>query len=74
VPAVRAKIQREELALVSAASTPRGVRLRFAGPRTASYRRGLQLLFLAFGPPDRIDRPRSEYSLLRVAWRDGEQR
>jgi hypothetical protein len=73
VPAVRAKIQREELALVSAASTARGVRLRFAAPRTASYRRGLQLLFLAFGPPDRIDRPGSEYSLLRVAWRDGEQ-
>lgn len=70
LPAVRARIQREELALVAAASTARGVRLRFAGPRTASYRRGVQLLFLAFGPPDRIDRPTSEYSLLRVAWRD----
>jgi hypothetical protein len=76
VPAVRVKIQREELALVAAASTARGARLRFAGPRTASYRRGVQLLFLAFGPPDRIDRidridrPTSEYSLLRVAWRD----
>lgn len=70
VPAVRAKIQREELALVAAASTARGARLRFAGPRTASYRRGVQLLFLAFGPPDRIDRPGSAYSLLRVAWRD----
>ncbi len=69
-PAVRARIEREELALVAAASTARGVRLRFAGPRTASDRRGVQLLFLAFGPPDRIDRPTSGYSLLRVAWRD----
>jgi hypothetical protein len=69
-PEVRARIQREELALVAAASTPRGARLVFAGPRRASDRRGVQLLFLAFGPPDRIDRPSSEYSLLRVAWRD----
>jgi hypothetical protein len=69
-PAVRARIQREELALVAAASTARGARLVFAGPRTARYRHGVQLLFLAFGPPDRIDRPTSGYSLLRVAWRD----
>lgn len=69
-PAVRAKIQREELALISASSTPRGARLRFAGPRKPSDRRGVQLLFLAFGPPDRIDRQTSEYSLLRVVWRD----
>jgi len=68
-PVVRAKIQLEELALEAVASTPRGVRLRFAGPRTARYRRGLQVVFLAFGPPDRLDQPVSEYSLLRVAWR-----
>lgn len=70
VPAVRARIEREVLPLVATASTARGVRLRFAGPRTASYRHGLQVIFLAFGPPDRIGQPTSGYSLLRVAWRD----
>jgi len=70
MPSVRAKIQLEELRLVSTMSTARGVRLRFAAPRTARYRRGLQVAFLAFGPPDRIDQPVSEYTLLRVAWRD----
>ena len=69
-PAVRAKIELEELALESVASTPRGVRFRFAGPHTARYRRGLQVAFLAFGPPAHLDQPVSEYSLLRVAWRD----
>lgn len=70
LPAVRAKIQLEELPLISTVSTARGVRLRFAGPRTARYRHGLQVAFLAFGPPDKIDQPVSEYRLLRVAWRD----
>jgi len=70
LPSVRAKVQLEELPLVSTSSTPRGVRLRFAGPRTERYRHGLQVVFLAFGPPDRIDQPGSEYNLLRVAWRD----
>ncbi|TMQ18295.1 MAG: hypothetical protein E6J90_20510 [Deltaproteobacteria bacterium] len=70
VPRVRAKLMLEELRLVASASTARGVRLLFAGPRTARYRRGLQVVFLAFGPPDRIDQPVSEYTLLRVAWRD----
>jgi hypothetical protein len=70
VPRVRARVQLEELRLVAMASTPRGVRMRFDGPRTARYRRGLQVIFLAFGPPDRIDQPVSEYTLLRVAWRD----
>jgi hypothetical protein len=69
-PAVRAKIELEELRLVATASTIRGVRFRFAGPRTERYRSGLQVIFLAFGPPDRIDQPVSEYTLLRVAWRD----
>jgi hypothetical protein len=69
-PAVRAKVQLEELALVSTSSTARGVRLRFAGPHTARYRHGLQVIFLAFGAPDRLDQPISGYNLLRVAWRD----
>jgi hypothetical protein len=69
-PRVRARVELEELPLVATASTARGVRLRFAGPRTARYRRGLQVIFVAFGPPDRIDQPVSEYTLLRVAWRD----
>ncbi|HEX7841921.1 MAG TPA: hypothetical protein VF469_30835, partial [Kofleriaceae bacterium] len=69
-PAVRARIGREELPRVAIASTARGVRLRFAGPRRARDRHGLQVIFLAFGPPDRIGQPTSGYSLLRVAWRD----
>jgi hypothetical protein len=74
VPDVRVRIEREELPLVATASTPRGARLRFAGPRTPSFRRGLQVIFLAFGPPDRLDRPASGYSLLRVTWRDPPER
>ena len=70
IPSVRAKIQLEELPLISTTSTVRGVRLRFAGPRTERYQHGLQVAFLAFGSPDRIDQPVSEYNLLRVAWRD----
>jgi hypothetical protein len=70
IPSVRAKVQLEELPLVSTMSTPRGVRLRFAGPRTERYRHDLQVVFLAFGSPDRIDQPDSEYNLLRVAWHD----
>jgi hypothetical protein len=70
VPLVRAKVQLEELPLESMMSTARGVRLRFRGPRTARYRHGLQVVFLAFGPPDQLDQPVSEYNLLRVAWRD----
>jgi len=69
-PSVRAKIQLEELQLVSMTSTARGVRLRFAGPHLERYRHGLQVAFLAFGSPDKIDQPVSEYNLLRVAWRD----
>ncbi|HEY4242101.1 MAG TPA: hypothetical protein VGM88_19920 [Kofleriaceae bacterium] len=69
VPHVRAKVELEELPLVSAVTTPRGVRLRFAAPRTARYRHGLQVVFLAFGDPADLDQPISPYNLVRVAWR-----
>jgi hypothetical protein len=71
---VRAKIQLEELSLISTVSTARGVRLRFAGPRTPRYQHGLQVAFLAFGPPENLADPISGYKLWRVAWHDGVRR
>ncbi len=65
---IRAKIQLEELTLVATESTPRGVRVRFAGPRTPRYQHGLQVAFIAFGPPEKLDQPISDYKLWRVAW------
>ena len=69
-PQVRAKVQLDELELEGFSSTARGVRVRFKGPKTAKYRSGLQVVFLAFGPPENLDQPMSEYKLWRVAWRD----
>ena len=69
-PLVRAKVELEELPLIATTSTPRGVRLRFAQPKTEKYRHGLQIVFLAFGPPELLDQPASDYRLLRVAWHD----
>lgn len=69
-PQVRAKVQLEELAIERMSSTARGVRIRFKGPTKAKYRAGLQIVFLAFGPPDKLDEPMSDYKLWRVAWRD----
>lgn len=69
-PAVRAKVGLEELPLRAMASTARGVRLWFAGPATPRYRRGLQVIFLAFGPPARLGEPVSDYVLWRVGWRE----
>ena len=68
LPAVRAKIELEELHLIGTQSTARGVRFRFAPPTTAKYREGLQVLFLAFGAPEHLDEATSGYKLLHVAW------
>ncbi len=69
MPAVRAKIELEELPLIGTESTARGVRFRFAAPTTEKYRDGLQVLFLAFGGPEGIDQATSGYKLLHVGWR-----
>ena len=74
VPAVRAKVQLEELVLIDTESTARGVRFRFAAPTTAKYREGLQVIFLAFGGPEHIDEATSGYKLLHVGWHGGRTR
>src|SRR6185369_14760665 len=64
---VRIAVGLVHLAPVSAADTPRGVRLRFEAPSPLPP--GLQVIFLAFGPDDRLDQPRSDYRLHAIRWR-----
>lgn len=64
---VRVAVGLVHLAPVSAADTPRGVRLRFEAPSRLPP--GLQVIFLAFGPDDRLDQPRSDFRLHAIRWR-----
>jgi hypothetical protein len=64
---VRVAVGLIHLAPVAAADTARGVRLRFEAP--APLRPGLQVIFVAFGPDDRLDRPRSDFRLHAIRWR-----
>jgi hypothetical protein len=64
---VRVAVGLVHLAPVRAADTARGVRIRFEAP--APLRPGLQVIFIAFGPDDELDRPRSEFKLHAIRWR-----
>jgi hypothetical protein len=64
--AVRVALGLDRLRLVAAADTADGARLRFAVPR----RTGLHIAFVAFGPDDELDRPRSAFRLRSIRWRD----
>jgi hypothetical protein len=64
--AVRAAIGLDELALVAVAETSTGAHLRFA----VSPHPGLVVAFLAFGPDDALDQPRSAFRLRSIRWRD----
>ena len=35
-----------------------------------SQRSGIQIAFVAFGPDDELDRPRSAFRLRSIRWRD----
>ena len=64
---VRVAVGLVHLAPVHAADTARGVRLRFEAP--APLRPGLHVVFVAFGPDDHLDRPRSDFKLHAIRWR-----
>lgn len=64
--AVRVAIGLDHLRLIATADTADGARLRFAVP----HRPGLQIAFVAFGPDDELDRPRSAFRLRSIRWRD----
>ena len=64
---VRVAVGLVHLAPVAAAETARGVRLRFEAP--APLRPGLQVIFVAFGPDEHLDRPRSDFRLHAIRWR-----
>jgi hypothetical protein len=67
---VRAKIGLEVLPLETSTPLPDGTRrLRFAGPRRADYRQGLQVAYLAFGPPEQLVPHVTPYRVLAVRWR-----
>ena len=44
-------------------------RLRFTGPRRADYRQGLQVAYIAFGPPEQLVPHVTPYRLLSARWR-----
>ena len=64
--AVRVALGLDHLRLVAAADTADGAQLRFAVPQ----RSGIQIAFVAFGPDDELDRPRSAFRLRSIRWRD----
>src|SRR5262249_14553466 len=65
--AIRVAVGLVHLTPVSTVDTARGVRIRFEPP--APLRPGLHVLFLAFGPDDRLDQPRSDFKLHAIRWR-----
>ena len=64
---VRVAVGLVHLALVDAADTARGVRLRFEA--RAPLGAGLRVAFLAFGPDEELDRPASDFLLHAIRWR-----
>lgn len=64
---VRVAVGLVHLAPVSAAETARGVRLRFEPPAPLSP--GLHVIFVAFGPDEHLDQPRSDFKLHSIRWR-----
>lgn len=68
-PWVRAKLDREHLPLTSITKLPEGrIRLIFE-VRNTEKKAQLQVLFLAFGPPEALDASLSRYQLQSVNWR-----
>jgi hypothetical protein len=67
---VRVKVGLELLKLESAHLLSDGTRrLRFAAPAQASYRAGLQVAYMAFGPPELLEPHVTPYRLVQVRWR-----
>jgi hypothetical protein len=71
---VRAKVGLEVLERESLTWTAAGWQVRFAGPRCPQHQRGVQPVFVAFGPKEKLAELRTPYRLLRVRWRAGGDR
>jgi len=65
---IQARIGLEPLALESIESTEKGKRLVFSAPVRDFYRQGMQVLFLAFAPPEQVLERQSQFRLLTVKW------
>jgi hypothetical protein len=68
--AIQAKIGLETLERVSIERNEAGWRVRFAGPRQQRYRTGIQVLFLATVPKERMLDRATPWVLKRVQWRE----
>jgi hypothetical protein len=64
---IRVRVALEELVLVSSWETLSGRILVFQGPRQVRYRRGVQAVFIAFAPPERMRDSSSGFVLRRIS-------
>jgi len=69
LPFIRAKVGLESLIQESCTRRPHGCVLRFSRPTRARYQRGIQPLFLAIGPKEKLADRSTPYHLLRVSWK-----
>lgn len=65
---IRAKIGREFLRRESVQATAGGWRLHFQGPQQARYQQGIQVAFVAFGPPEGLADTHTGWRLQAVRW------
>jgi hypothetical protein len=68
--AIQAKIGLETLERISIERNEAGWRVRFAGPRQERYRTGIQVVFLATVPKERMLDRATPWVLKRVQWRE----
>lgn len=67
---VQAKIGLETLERISVERNEAGWRVRFAGSRQERYRTGIQVVFLAMVPKERMLDRGTPWVLKRVQWRE----
>jgi hypothetical protein len=66
---IRAKVGLEFLQRETIDRTPEGWRVRFAGPARARYQRGIQPVFIATVPKERLADTQTPWLLKQVSWR-----
>ncbi len=67
---VRIKVGLEKLSLESSTPTAEGgCRLRFIGPLSHGYSTGIQVGYLALGPPSGLNNPASPFRLNAIRWK-----
>jgi hypothetical protein len=65
---IRARIGEEFLRIESIQTTDRGKRITFASPTSEIYRKGIQIVFVAFATPTTYRREDPPFKLLEVNW------